>query len=274
MAVGEDIRCLPKRGVGLALGSGAARGLAHIGVLKVLEREGIEIAAISGASMGALIGGLYAAGMPLAEMEKYALAVTKRSVLAWIDPAPPKQGFIVGKKIQELLRSFIGDVQFSELKIPLAIAATDVLTGEEIVLREGDVVDAVRASISIPVVFVPVHLGGRMLVDGGVVNPVPVDYIRSLDRRAVPIAVSVLPKLERKQVEKPGTVDIILNTLDIMQMRLFEFRRDEAKVVLEPDVSFATGAEFWEARELIARGEQAATDALPSIGKAISRLPW
>ncbi|NLG78977.1 MAG: patatin family protein [Firmicutes bacterium] len=274
MAVDEDVRCLRKRGVGLALGSGAARGLAHIGVLKVLEREGIEIRAISGASMGALIGGLYAAGMPLAEMEKHALAVTKRSVLAWVDPIPPKQGFLVGKKIQELLRSFIGDVRFSQLKIPLAVAAADVLTGEEVVLRDGDVVDAIRASISIPVVFVPVQLGRRMLVDGGVVNPVPVDYIRLLDRWAVPVAVSVLPKLERKQVEKPGTVDIILNTLDIMQMRLFEFRRAEAKVVIEPDVSFATGAEFWEAREIIARGEQAAIGALPSIRKAISRLPW
>jgi len=265
---------LCKRGVGLALGSGAARGLAHIGVLKVLEREGIEVKAISGASMGALVGGLYAAGMPLSEMERYALAVTRRSVLAWIDPIPPKQGFIMGKKIEELLRSFIGDVDFSELRIPLAVAAADILTGEEVILREGDVVDAIRASISIPVVFVPVQLGRRMLVDGGVVNPVPVDYIRMLDRSAVSVAVSVLPKLERKQVEKPGTVDIVLNTLDIMQIRLFEARRGEAKVVIEPDVAFATGVEFWEARQIIARGEEAALDALPSIRKALGGLPW
>ncbi|MGE5587190.1 MAG: patatin-like phospholipase family protein, partial [Clostridia bacterium] len=236
MAVGENLRCRRTRGIGLALGSGAARGLAHIGVLKVLEREGIPIKAISGASMGALVGGLYAAGMPLVEMEKYALAVTRRSVLAWIDPIPPKQGFIVGKRIQDLLRSFIGNVGFSELKIPLAVVAADVLTGEEVILRDGDVVDAIRASISIPVVFVPVQLGGRMLVDGGVVNPVPVDYIRALDKSAVSVAVSVLPRLERKHVEKPRTVDIVLNTLDIMQMRLFEFRRDEADVVIEPDV--------------------------------------
>ena len=276
MSVGEDAgsRCLCKRGVGLALGSGAARGLAHIGVLKVLEREGIEVKAISGASMGALVGGLYAAGMPLSEMERYALAVTRRSVLAWIDPIPPKQGFIMGKKIEELLRSFIGDVDFSELRIPLAVAAADILTGEEVILREGDVVDAIRASISITVVFVPVQLGRRMLVDGGVVNPVPVDYIRMLDRSAVSVAVSVLPKLERKQVEKPGTVDIVLNTLDIMQIRLFEARRGEAKVVIEPDVAFATGVEFWEARQIIARGEEAALDALPSIRKALGGLPW
>ncbi|MCR4401693.1 MAG: patatin-like phospholipase family protein [Firmicutes bacterium] len=273
MGVGENHGCRLRRGVGLALGSGAARGLAHIGVLKVLEREGIPIRALSGASMGALVGGLYAAGMPLAEMEKHALAVTKRSVLAWIDPIPPRQGFIVGKRIQDLLRSFIGNVRFSELKIPLAVVAADVLTGEETILRDGDVVDAIRASISIPVVFVPVQLGGRMLVDGGVVNPVPVDQIRVLDRSAVAVAVSVLPKLERKHVEKPRTADIVLNTLDIMQMRLFEFRRGEAEVVIEPDVSFATGIEFWEARELIARGEQAAIEALPSIRKALGRWP-
>ncbi len=254
------------RGVGLALGSGAARGLAHIGVLKVLERERIAITAIAGASMGALVGALYAAGMPVAEMERYALSVTKRSVLAWIDPILPRQGLIMGRRIRELLRSFVGDVTFADLRMPVAIVATDILTGEEIVFKEGgSVLDAVRASISIPGVFVPVRVGPRLLVDGGVVNTVPVDHVRSLDESATAVAVNVTPRLELKRLEEPTTVDIILNTLDIMQRSLFATRSTHADVLIEPDVSFASGIEFWEARELIERGERAAVEALPAI---------
>ncbi len=259
-----------KRGIGLALGSGSARGLAHIGVLKVLEREGIPINAISGASIGALIAGLYAAGVPLEDLESIALKATRRTVLSFIDPIPSLKGLMLGKKIQELLRSFIGSADFSELKIPVALVATDILTGEEVVFKNnGDVVDAIRASISIPVVFVPVRVGERTLVDGGVVNPVPVDTVTSLDPRAVPVAVSVIPKVEHKQAERPTTVDIFLNAFDIMQQRLYEMNKSLARIVIEPDVSFASGIEFWEARRIIERGEQAALKAVPDIKRAL-----
>lgn len=259
-----------KRGIGLALGSGSARGLAHIGVLKVLEREGIPINAISGASIGALIAGLYAAGVPLEDLESIALKATRRTVLSFIDPIPSLKGLMLGKKIQELLRSFIGSADFSELKIPVALVATDILTGEEVVFKNnGDVVDAIRASISIPVVFVPVRVGERTLVDGGVVNPVPVDTVTSLDPRAVPVAVSVIPKVEHKQAERPTTVDIFLNAFDIMQQRLYEMNKSLARIVIEPDVSFASGIEFWEAKRIIERGEQAALKAVPDIKRAL-----
>lgn len=259
-----------KRGIGLALGSGSARGLAHIGVLKVLEREGIPINAISGASIGALIAGLYAAGVPLEDLESIALKATRRTVLSFIDPIPSLKGLMLGKRIQELLRSFIGSADFSELKIPVALVATDILTGEEVVFKNnGDVVDAIRASISIPVVFVPVRVGERTLVDGGVVNPVPVDTVTSLDPRAVPVAVSVIPKVEHKQAERPTTVDIFLNAFDIMQQRLYEMNKSLARIVIEPDVSFASGIEFWEARRIIERGEQAALKAVPDIKRAL-----
>ncbi len=266
----EDLFNRHKRGIGLALGSGSARGLAHIGVLKVFEKERIPINAISGSSMGALIGGLYAAGMPLAELESIALKVTRRAVLAYIDPIPSLKGLMVGKKIEEMLRSFIGNKDFSEVRIPLAIVATDILTGEELVFKDtGGVVDAIRASISIPVVFVPVRVGARTLVDGGVVNPVPVDAVISLDPRAVPVAVSVIPKVEHKQAERPTTVDIFLNAFDIMQQRLYEANKSLAKIVIEPPVSFASGIEFWEARRIIECGEQAARDAIPEIRRAL-----
>jgi len=266
----EDLFNRHKRGIGLALGSGSARGLAHIGVLKVFEKERIPINAISGSSMGALIGGLYAAGMPLAELESIALKVTRRAVLAYIDPIPSLKGLMVGKKIEEMLRSFIGNKDFSEVRIPLAIVATDILTGEELVFKDtGGVVDAIRASISIPVVFVPVRVGARTLVDGGVVNPVPVDAVISLDPRAVPVAVSVIPKVEHKQAERPTTVDIFLNAFDIMQQRLYEANKSLAKIVIEPPVSFASGIEFWEARRIIECGEKAALEAIPEIRRAL-----
>ena len=259
-----------KRGIGLALGSGSARGLAHIGVLKVLEREQIPINAISGSSMGALIGGLYAAGMPLRELESIALKVTRRAVLAHIDPIPSLKGLVLGKKIGEMLRSFIGNKDFSELRIPMAIVATDILTGEELVLKDkGDVVNAIRASISVPVVFVPVRAGDRILVDGGVVNPVPVDAVTLLDPRAIPVAVSVIPKVEHKQAERPTTVDILLNTFDIMQHKLYEANKSLAKIVIEPNVSFASGIEFWKAGQIIECGEQAARDRIPAIRRAL-----
>ena len=269
----EDLNGGRKRGIGLALGSGSARGLAHIGVLKVFEREGIPIRAIAGASMGALIGGLYAAGMSLEELEKIALKATKRTVLSYIDPIPSLKGLMVGKRIEEMLRSFSRNKDFSELEIPVAIVATDILTGEELVFRDkGDVVDAIRASISIPVVFVPVRVGGKTLVDGGVVNPVPIDLVASLDPRAVPVAVSVIPKVEHKQAERPTTVDIFLNAFDIMQQKMYESTKSLAKITIEPHVSFASGIEFWEARRIIECGEQAALEALPEIKRALRPL--
>jgi len=220
--------------------------------------------------MGALIGGLYAAGMPLAELESIALKATRRTVLGYIDPIPSLKGLMLGKKIEEMLRAFIGDKDFSELKIPVAIVATDILTGEELVFKDkGNVVDAIRASISIPVVFVPVRVGDRTLVDGGVVNPVPVDAVTSLDPRAIPVAVSVIPKVEYKQAERPTTVDIFLNAFDIMQQRLYEANKSLARIVIEPGVSFASGIEFWEAKRIIECGEQAALDAIPEIRRAL-----
>ena len=266
----EELNSGHKRGIGLALGSGSARGLAHIGVLKVFEREGIPIKAISGASIGALIGGLYAAGMPLAELESIALKATRRTVLAHIDPIPSLKGLMVGKKIEEMLRSFVGSKDLRELKIPVAIIATDILTGEEVVFKDtGDLVDAIRASISIPVVFVPIRVGDRTLVDGGVANPVPVDALTLLDPRAVPVAVSVIPKVEHKQAERPTTIDIFLNAFDIMQQRLYETNKSLARISIEPSVSFASGIEFWQAKRIIECGEQAALEAIPEIKRAL-----
>ena len=152
----------------------------------------------------------------------------------------------------------------------MALLVYDIVTVVVVVFNDsGDLVDGIRASISIPVVFVPIRVGVRTLVDGVVVYPVPVDVLTSLDPRAVPVAVSVIPKVEHKQAERPTTIDIFLNSFDIMQQRLYETNKSLARISIEPHVSFASGIEFWEARRIIECGEQAALEAIPEIKRAL-----
>jgi predicted acylesterase/phospholipase RssA len=178
--------------IGYALGGGSARGLAHIGVLKVLETNGIRPDVIVGTSIGAIIGALYAGGHVAGEIEQIVLALDWKKMVALADISIPAGGFVQGKKVVALLESIIGHLSFFQLKIPFACASTDVLTGEEIILHDGSLVDAVRASISLPGVFRPVKSQGRYLVDGGLLNEVPVSVCRRLGADYV-IGVNVIP---------------------------------------------------------------------------------
>ena len=144
---------MPKRKVGLALSGGAARGLAHIGVLEVLEKEGISIDMIAGTSAGAAIGALYAQGKDINQIKSLVLDLNWKRLVSLVDLALPKTGFIKGRKVKNQLRSIVGDIEFEELRIPLACVATDIRTGEEVIIKQGSVLEGVRASISIPVIF-------------------------------------------------------------------------------------------------------------------------
>ena len=152
--------------IGLALGSGAARGLAHVGVLKVLERNNIPIDFISGASIGAVVGALYAATRNIAEIENVVTSADWRLYLSLVDPAVPG-GFIRGEKIRKFLTRFLGPAFFKDLKIPLVVSATDFQTGEAVFIDKGNLIDAIMASGAIPLVFQPAKVGGRLLADGG-----------------------------------------------------------------------------------------------------------
>ena len=200
--------------IGLALGAGAARGWAHVGVLKALEESSIPVDMISGTSMGALVGALYARGKKAATLEELALGVDWKQLVHLADlNLLFGKGFIRGRKLKEVLRSLIGDVRFEDLKIPLAIVAADAQTSEEIIFTKGSVIEAVRASISLPVIFTPVKWKDRFLVDGGVVDPVPVDIVRDMGADVV-IAVNVIPEPQRgKYSESEGEEipDAILN---------------------------------------------------------------
>lgn len=178
--------------VGLALGSGGARGAAHVGVLKVLEREGIKISAIAGASIGAMVGGAYAAGLPLSRIEEEWLTTSRTKLLRSFLPTFPRTGLSSGAGLRRYLREILGDVRIEELPIPFAAVATDLDTGEAVVLRSGPLVDAIRASTAIPGVFQPVHWEGRLLVDGGMVEPLPVRICRELGADVV-VAVDTNP---------------------------------------------------------------------------------
>ena len=231
---------IPK--IGLALSGGAARGIAHIGVLKALEEESIPIDMIAGTSVGALIGACYAQKRGCAALEELALGGDWKKVarLADIYLILLGKGFIHEQRIKSILNSIIGDVKFEDLEIPLAVVAADVQNMEEVVISKGPVVEAVRASISMPVMFPPAKWGKRYLIDGGVVNPLPVHVVRDMGAKIV-IAVNVLgiaqPEKGEKPVEKkakmkpsPRPESTHLSTVRKRINRLVEEHKDRIKI--------------------------------------------
>jgi NTE family protein len=169
----------PRPGIGLALGSGSARGLAHLGVIRAIEDAGIEVDFIAGSSMGALIGAIYASGK-LDELEATFRTFDWKTMAGFFDVVLPKSGLLDGARVSELVRAHIHADTIETLPKPFAALATDIVSGEEVVIRSGDVIEAVRASISVPGIFTPVRSNGHILVDGGLTNPVPVSAARSM----------------------------------------------------------------------------------------------
>lgn len=179
----------PTPRIGIALGGGAARGWAHIGILSALEARGIRPEIVCGTSIGALVGGIYAAGK-LPELEAWVGSLTRRDVISLVDLTTVGGGMIGGRKLLELYREHIGEPRIEDLSVRFAAVATDLETGAEVWLRQGPLHEAIRASISIPGIFTPVPRDGRWLVDGALVNPVPVSVCRALGAEVV-IAVDL-----------------------------------------------------------------------------------
>jgi NTE family protein len=266
---------IKKKKIGLALGSGAARGLAHIGVLDVLEREGIPIDIIAGTSAGAVIGAIYASRQDAARIKREALAISWKRRAALVDPSLPRSGLIKGKRIESLFTRYIGgNLDFSELKLPFACVATDIDTGEEIIIKEGPVVKALRASISIPAVFTVAEREGRYLVDGGLTTPVPVKVVKDMGADFV-IAVNVTPqvverniKMSEKRARKPkepGIFYIITQSIYITTYALAQGNLEQADVVIEPEVGVISAGDFTKISDLIRLGEEATEKAIPEI---------
>ena len=254
--------------VGVALGGGFARGIAHLGVLRVLEQEGIPVDCISGTSAGAMLAIAYASGHTIAEIERQSKATRFRDFgnwkLSWM-------GLASNQKLEHYPRKYLGVSTFEELKIPLAIAASDLGTGEPAYFTHGPLGPALRASCAYPGMFVPVELDGKMLVDGFLSAPVPVNALRVM---GADIVIAVF--LEAASNRKPSSiVDVISLSFAILQRHAdLEWRRT-ADVIIEPMVKDFLWDDFERTPELMAAGEAAARAALPKIRAALEakRVP-
>lgn len=281
--------------IGLVLGSGAARGLAHIGVLKVLEADGLVPDIITGTSMGALVGAFYAAGIPIAEIESIALDFDLKAVTGVSDLALGEGAVLSGEKVQAFLREHL-PATFEELRIPFGCVATDITRNEAVHFTSGDLIGAVRASVSVPLAFLPVRADDMLLIDGFACEPVPVDLARSLGAQTI-VAVEVfgsgtvrMPETEPKHpaadrirelratiknglvYQRGGTgIDIVGAVSEAFEARIAEPALRSAHVVISPDVHHLSGFSFGEAAEAIRAGEEAAQAALESIHKRSRR---
>lgn len=251
--------------VGLALGSGGARGFAHLGVIKVLKEEGIPIDLIAGSSMGALIACFYGAGIKLEHLYQLSLAFKRKY---YLDFTVPKMGFISGKRIKDFIKVFTHGKSIEELALPVAVVATDLLTGERVVFKEGPVANAVRASISIPGIFVPEKYEGRLLVDGGVADRVPVSVAKDMGADIV-IAVDV--SRVKRNAEITSIYDVIMQSIDIMQTEIVINRQIASDIMICPSVEQYSSQAFTNIKEIIAIGEQETRRNMEKIKEVIER---
>lgn len=251
--------------IGLALGSGGARGFAHLGVIKAFKDAGIPIHLIAGSSMGALVASFYGAGIEMDRLYKLSTAFKRKYFL---DFTVPKMGFISGKKVKEFIKVFTHGKNIEDLSIPIGIVATDLLTGEKVVFKTGSVADAVRASISIPGIFVPEKLNGRILVDGGVSDRVPVSVAKEMGADIV-IAVDV--SRVKRNAEITSIYDVIMQSIDIMQAEIINNREIAASVMIRPPVEIYSSRAFTNIEEIINLGEEEAIKHITQIKTVIEQ---
>ncbi|HTM47043.1 MAG TPA: patatin-like phospholipase family protein [Bryobacteraceae bacterium] len=281
--------------VGVALGGGAAFGIAHLGVLQVLEKNGIPIDLIAGCSQGSIIGVGYAAGVSTNRMVEIALRLGhwKNSLLA-VDLTITRPGLLLGDSFVRIFEPFLSNVRtFADLLMPCMTVATDIESGERVPIGSGLLTTAFRASAAVPMVFAPVKMGDRVLVDGGVSDPVPAEVVNSMGADLC-VAVNVVPPLKlgvENAVSKavrmvnrfnplsylnggtgmPPMFDIIMNSMQVLQHELGNFKAISADVLIKPDLSDFTWIEYYRSNELIERGAEAAERAMPAIHRVLDQ---
>ncbi|MDE2076615.1 MAG: patatin-like phospholipase family protein [Burkholderiales bacterium] len=250
--------------IGLALGGGAARGFAHIGVLQVLEEQGIKPDVIVGTSAGSLVATLYASGKTPTQLADMAMSMDESSITDWMFPG---RSLLKGEALARYVRSATGNVQIENTRIPLGIVATDLNSGQPILFQRGDAGTAVRASSSVPGVFQPVKIGDREYVDGGLVSPIPVRYARQLGADVV-IAVDISAIPEGQPTK--GAIDILLQTFNIMGHSISQHELKDADVVMRPKLAGIGSADFSQRRLSILAGREAALMVLPQLKEKIA----
>ena len=252
--------------IGLALGGGAARGFAHIGVIEVLEEAGIRPALVVGTSAGSLVAALYAAGKSGPEMAALALSMDEGAITDW---SFPSRGLIRGEALARYVREQTGGRTIEQMKLPLGIVATDLDTGAGILFQRGDTGSAVRASSAVPAVFQPVRIGSREYVDGGLVSPVPVRYARQMGAELV-IAVDISSPPDGNPTG--DVMKMLLQTFAIMGRSINQFELREADLVLRPGLAGMSSADFGGRKRAIEAGREVAARLLPEIRSRIAAL--
>ena len=245
--------------IGLALGGGAARGFAHIGVIQVLEEAGIRPDLVIGTSAGSLVAALYASGKSGTELASLAQTMDETAITDW---AFPGRGLIRGEALARYVREHTGGRSIEQMRLPLGIVATDLDNGQGIVFRSGDTGTAVRASSAVPALFQPVRIGAREYVDGGLVAPVPVRYARQMGAKLV-IAVDIT---ELPDGAPTGdAMRMLLQTFSIMGRSINQFELREADIVLRPKLAGVSGADFAARGRSVQAGREAALAMLPAL---------
>ncbi|MBN1196235.1 MAG: patatin-like phospholipase family protein [Candidatus Aminicenantes bacterium] len=242
--------------IGLALGGGAVLGAAHIGVLRALDEIGTRVQYITGTSIGAFVGALYAGGLSWKKIEPIALD------LKWLDISrvrPSRFGLLSNEKLGSVIKKELGDLRFEDTKIPLAMVATDIATGEKVVLNKGEMATAVMASTCIPGLFAPVEINGRLLVDGGVVENVPLSPLPDMGAKFV-IGVDLNARSERRRPQ--NIVEVLLNTFDFLLMNATRLQTRKADLLIEPDLSAFSMVDTDQVAELIEVGYSESLTAL------------
>ena len=250
---------IPK--LGLALGGGAARGFAHIGVLQVLEEEGIKPSLVVGTSAGSVVASFYASGKTGQQLQWLADTMDETQFTDWANPFSGR-GILRGEALGKYINSQLNGMKIEDMKLPLGIVATDLRTGDGILFRRGDVATAVRASSAVPSVFEPVQIAGKDFVDGGLVSPVPVRYARQMGADLV-LAIDISSRPE--DAKTSDMLKVLLQTFSIMGKSITQLELAQADVVVRPALPDIGSTEFSARKKSIEAGRTAMKQALPQL---------
>lgn len=259
---------MKKKKLGFALGAGGSRGVAHIGFLQAMEEAELRPDYITGCSMGSIVGSAYASGMTIEQMKT---AVHKLRLLDLIAPTGKRGGLFETKKVRKLLTRYIGDIEFSDLKIPFRCIAVDMISQQVVEFSEGKLLDAVIASSSIPSIFCPMEKDGMRLIDGGILERVPYPQVKNMGADIV-VAVDVLGNLSTKE-KCPNTLGVLLETIDIMDNYRTKIRKDANEDLydfwIEPDLGSMNQYLLKEVKKAYEKGYKIGKEYAPKIKKAL-----
>jgi NTE family protein len=255
----------PPLKIALALGGGAARGFAHIGVIKALEAQGIVPDIVVGTSAGSMVGALYASGMSGFDLQQLALQMEEDMVADW---TLPNRGMFKGEALQDFVNQKVKNLSIQKMPKPLGVVATDLQSGEMVLFRLGNTGIAVRASSAVPGVFQPVEISGRDYVDGGLTSPVPAQSARAMGADFV-IAVDISNVARRDKLT--GTLDVLLQTFAIMGHAISSHELEDADVVIRPKTAAVSSTDFEDRHLAILEGEKAAAAVMPELKAKLAK---